>query len=118
MALVEVELTRDGSLRLTAAVAERYFPADALVARVVDRELWLVPVRGQGGGGMLLKQRNRAGDRAVLISEVLPPDVASGDLPAFWDESRGALRVALLPAPSSSLSTSSVTTPRQESSNA
>lgn len=94
MAPLSVELTREGSLRLPAAVAEAYFPTDAMVARVVERELWLVPVRGEGGGGLLLKRRNRAGDRAVVIWEALPADVSCGELPAYWDEPRGTLRIA------------------------
>ncbi len=95
MAPLAVELTAEGSLRLPAALAAAYFPGDAMVARVVERELWLVPVRGEGGGGLILKRRNRAGDRAVVIWEMLPADVVCGDLPAFWDAPRGTLRIAL-----------------------
>ena len=59
------------------------------------RELWLFPTRGAGGGGLILKQRNLAGDRSVLIWEHLPEGTPPGPLAAFWDETNGALRVAL-----------------------
>jgi hypothetical protein len=44
---------------------------------------------------LLLKQRNRQGDRSVLIWEVLPPDVRPGRLAARWDDERGMLRIAI-----------------------
>ena len=52
------------------------------------RELWLLPLVGPEGGGLLLKQRNRRGDRSTLIWEALPPDPAIGFSPAVWDEHR------------------------------
>lgn len=92
---LEIELTAEGSLHLAVEVAARFFPQDALAAFVRGPELWLTPLRGGGGGGLILKQRNRAGDRAVLIWEALPPDTPPGRRPAFWDAERGTLRVAL-----------------------
>ena len=96
---VEVEFTADGSLRLSAEVAGRHFPADALVAVPRGAELWLLPLTGPEGGGLLLKQRNRRGDRSTLIWEALetcPPDRRpTGPRPALWDDTNGALRVAL-----------------------
>lgn len=90
-----VEITADGNLRLTAEVAAKYFPADSLVAIPRGDELWLMPLIGPEGGGLLLKQRNARGDRSTLIWEALPPDPPTGSCPAVWDESSGALRVAL-----------------------
>ncbi|TIC82982.1 hydrogenase maturation protease [Nocardioides sp. GY 10127] len=116
-----VTLTAGGSLHLSAAQAERWFPESALVARVVEGSasdsgaggdagaahpvLELLPLVGPGNGGLVLKQRNAAGDRAVLLSEVLGFSVGSspvgrtvaepGTLDADWDEGRGVLRVAL-----------------------
>ncbi len=90
-----VEITADGYLRLSAAVAAHYFPEDVLVPLVKGRELWLLPLRGAAAGGLLLKQRNAQGDRAVIIWEALPPDTPPGWRPAFWDGANGALRVAL-----------------------
>jgi hydrogenase maturation protease len=91
-----VEFTPEGSLRLSAEVAARYFPADALVAVSRGSELWLMPLVSTEGGGLLLKQRNIRGDRSTLIWESLPPGSSPvGERPAIWDDARGALRVDL-----------------------
>jgi hydrogenase maturation protease len=90
-----VELTADGYLRLDAALAASRFPSDALAAVPRDGELWLYPLRGPSSGGLLLKQRNPAGDRAVLIHEVLGSGVTAGVRPACWDDEHKALRIAL-----------------------
>lgn len=93
---VRVTFTGDGSLRLAADVARAYFPSDSLVAVPRDDELWLLPLVGPEGGGLLLKQRNPAGDRSTLIWEALPhDDPPVGDRDAVWDDAHGALRVAL-----------------------
>jgi hypothetical protein len=89
----EVEFTADGYLRLDADVARRYFPDDALVAVPHGRELWLLPLVGPEGGGLLLKQRNRQGDRAALVWESLAGDRPVGTRAAVWDATSGALRV-------------------------
>jgi len=91
----EVEFTALGYLVLDADLARERFPNDTLLAMRRGDELWLLPTRGPGGGGLLLKQRNPAGDRSVLVSEVLAPAVPNGRCPAFWDDAHGALRVAL-----------------------
>jgi hypothetical protein len=78
-------------------VAARCFPSDLLVASVRGREMWLIPLRGPGAGGLLLKRRNPRGDRSVLLAGILPLDVAPGLYPAFWDEREAALRVAFAP---------------------
>ncbi|MCS7289101.1 MAG: hydrogenase maturation protease [Roseiflexus sp.] len=93
--MLSVELTEKGYLHLPVDLAQRYFPNDALVAMVRDGELWLLPTRGPAAGGLLLKQRNRQGDRSVLIRDVLPPDTSPGWRTAHWDDEHGALRVAL-----------------------
>lgn len=92
-----VELTADGSLRLSARLAASRFPADAAVALRRDGELWLLPLTGPRSGGLLLKQRNLAGDRSVLVREVLADRVPVGVRPAVWDADRGALRIPLGP---------------------
>jgi hydrogenase maturation protease len=89
----EVELTDDGYLRLDADVAAAYFPNDALVAVPNGHELWLVPLVGPQGGGLLLKQRNRRGDRSTLVWEALPTHRPVGRREAVWDATNGALRV-------------------------
>lgn len=92
---VVVELTDQGYLHLPADLAQQYFPNDTLVALVQQGELWLLPTRGPGAGGLLLKQRNRQGDRSVLIRHMLPPDTTPGQRAARWDDERGMLRVNL-----------------------
>jgi len=91
-----VELTPSGYLVLQAEVARTFFPNDTLLVFPKPRELWLLPTRGAGGGGLLLKQRNPDGDRAVLVREVLGDTLPVGQLQAIWDNGQGALRVALL----------------------
>lgn len=95
----EVELTADGYLRLDAEVAARYFPGDALVAVPRGNELWLLPLVGPQGGGLLLKQRNARGDRSALVLESLPDGTPAGRREAVWDDGNGALRVDLTRAP-------------------
>lgn len=92
---MQVELTAQGYLQLPAELAERHFPGDGLVALPRPPELWLLPTRGAAAGGLLLKRRNLRGDRSVLIREQLPEGTPPGPRPAFWDETNGALRVAL-----------------------
>lgn len=96
---VEVEsvlLTSEGNLRLSAELAQKYFPAGVLVATLAsDEELVLLPLRSAANGGLVLKQRNTAGDRAVLLSEVLRFHPPAGRFPVSWHADRGALVVAL-----------------------
>lgn len=91
----QVEFTADGYLRLDARLAGKRFPSDAAVAAVRDGQLWLLPLRGPQSGGLLLKQRNVAGDRSVLIRDALDDEVPVGVRAAAWDPEQGALRVPL-----------------------
>lgn len=93
MTAVTVEITAEGDLRLSAETAQTYFPSDSLVAVLRGSELWLMPLVGPEGGGLLLKQRNARGDRSALIWESLPPNPPVGARPAVWDDASGALRV-------------------------
>lgn len=88
-----VGFTETGDLRLTAEVAQRFFPNDSLVAQRRGAELWLFPLVGPEGGGLLLKQRNTAGDRSTLVWEALGDTRPVGGRAAFWDDAEGALRV-------------------------
>ncbi len=90
-----VEITHDGYLRLGAQLAKSRFSSDAAVGQLRDGELWLLPLRGPRSGGLLLKQRNPAGDRAVLVREILGDDAPSGVRAAHWDDENGALRIVL-----------------------
>lgn len=97
---VTVEISADGYLRLDAALAAGRFPSDATAAVPRDGELWLYPLRGPSSGGLLLKQRNPAGDRAVLIHPVLSQESLGTGFPvgvraAFWDDEHKALRIPL-----------------------
>ena len=92
---VSVEITDNGYLRVDAALAATRFPSDALAAVLRDGQLWLFPLRGPSSGGLLLKQRNPAGDRAALVREVLGDRFRSGIRPAFWDDEHKVLRIPL-----------------------
>jgi len=97
---VSVEITDDGYLRLDATLAASRFPSDALAAVPREGELWLYPLRGPSSGGLLLKQRNPAGDRAVLIHAVLTQEGLAAGFPvgiraACWDDEHKALRIPL-----------------------
>lgn len=92
---VTVEFTGEGYLRMDASLAASRFPSDAVAAVPRGAELWLYPLRGPSSGGLLLKQRNSAGDRAVLIHEVLADGFPVGICAACWDDEHKALRVSL-----------------------
>ena len=92
---VDVEITGDGYLRMGADLAAGRFPSDALAAVPRDEELWLYPLRGPSSGGLLLKQRNPAGDRVVLVREMLGEGFPAGVRAAFWDDGHKALRIPL-----------------------
>ncbi|MEO1085980.1 MAG: hydrogenase maturation protease [Acidobacteriota bacterium] len=94
-ASLALRLTEHGYLHFPAELAARLFPLDLAAPVLRGRELWLYPTRGAGGGGLILKQRNTAGDRSVLIWEQLPAGTPPGSLAAFWDGEQGVLRVAL-----------------------
>lgn len=92
---LRLELTSDGYLRIAAEDAEHFFPDDVLVALWRDESLLLIPTRGAAAGGLMLKQRNAAGDRSLLIAEVFGFRVTAGRYTAVWDESIGGLRLVL-----------------------
>lgn len=92
---VTVEFTADGYLRISADLAASRFPAHVAAGTVRDGQLWLLPLRGPRSGGLLLKQRTAAGDRAVLVRELLHDEIPHGIRTAVWDASHGALRISL-----------------------
>jgi hypothetical protein len=92
---VSVRFTDDGYMRLDAVLAASRFPSDAVAALLRDDDLWVIPLRGPRSGGLLLKQRNPAGDRSLLVREVLGDLPVTGDHPAFWDDAQQALRIPL-----------------------
>jgi hypothetical protein len=65
MSAVAIEF-HDGRLYLTRGVCETYFArVDAVILLRDGADLRVLPVRNQGAGGYLLKQRNAAGDRVI-----------------------------------------------------
>jgi len=92
---VEVEITAQGSLHLSAEVAREFFAQDTLLVQIKGKEMWLLPTRGAASGGLFLKQHTVRGDRSVVIWEHLPADFQPGTRLAFWDSAHHALRVAL-----------------------
>lgn len=89
---VTVEFTADGYLRLTPRPRPLAF-LDAVAAVLRDDEFWLIPLRGPRSGGLLLKQRTPAGDRCVLVSEVLRNAPLQGVFRGCWDDEHTALRI-------------------------
>ncbi len=90
------EITADGSLHLDADVAARFFPADSLAARCDGDDLVLYPLRSTAAGGLLLKQRTAAGDRATLIHQVFDDAQRAlpvGRFPLRWDDDSKTARL-------------------------
>lgn len=98
-AATEVEFTEGGYLHLPAAFSAKHFPADVCAATTQAGELLLLPVNSQANGGHLLKTRNSAGDRSLLVRELLDAAEPVGTFPAVWDHVRGAVvvRIGRLP---------------------
>ncbi|AQT80884.1 peptidase M52 [Mycolicibacterium litorale] len=92
---VSVQFTADGYLRVDAVLAASRFPSDAVAAVLRDDALWLIPLRGPRSGGLLLKQRTPAGDRSLLVREVIGDSPVTGVRRAFWDDAEQALRIPL-----------------------
>lgn len=90
-----VEFTPDGYLRLDRDLAKLRFPSDAAVAILRGEELVLIPLRGPESGGLILKQRTAAGDRSLLVREVLHDREPTGRRRAVWDDAQGALLIRL-----------------------
>ncbi|MFZ2501717.1 MAG: hydrogenase maturation protease [Nocardioides sp.] len=100
-----VEITSAGYLHLSAEQVARWFAAGVLLAKQqpvqsagsdeAALELLLVPVRSATNGGLVLRQRNAAGEHTLLISEVQGFAPTPGRFEASWDEHRGALVVRL-----------------------
>ena len=93
----DVELTDAGCLLLPATLAAERFPGDVCLARVAGAGLELMPLHDAAYGGLVMKQRNAAGDRSVLVNEVLGFDLAGriGTHPSTWDAERGTLVIDL-----------------------
>lgn len=88
-----VEFTGKGYLVIPVHLANRYFPGDSLVALMRDSRLFLLPIRNQASGGLLMKHRNSKGDRSVFIDEVTRGRAIKGVFKAVWHEADAALVV-------------------------
>ncbi|MGY2876097.1 hydrogenase maturation protease [Marmoricola sp. URHA0025 HA25] len=97
-----VEVTEGGYLRISAALSEEFFPGGAC-GLALDQDsggaaaLLLVPLQSTANGGQLLKVRNSAGDRVLLVRETLSDDLPVGEHRTKWDDERGVLVVHLEP---------------------
>lgn len=100
-----LELSADGYLHMSAQAAHRCFPEDTLLALWREGNLVLLPTRGAAAGGLMLKQRNAAGDRSLLISEVFAFKMPIGQYTAYWDDEIGGWRVAGIAVNSASQTT-------------
>lgn len=97
-----VEVTDGGYLRIAAALSEEFFPGGACGLALGNDsegalELLLVPLQSTANGGQLLKVRNSAGDRVLLVRETLSDDLPVGEHRTEWDDERGVLVVHLEP---------------------
>lgn len=93
-----VELTPSGSLHVDAATAAAHLPSDACVASYADGVLTLLPLVHAGHGGLVVKQRTPAGDRSILLAEVLgfvDLESLAGSYELEVDKTGGMLRVRL-----------------------
>jgi hypothetical protein len=94
---VRVELTERGSLLIPAEVSAACFDhAPSVLVGGVEGELRVVAIGARAVGGLILKQRNARGDRAVLVSEQLPAHWDPGEREATWDAEERTLRVPLV----------------------
>jgi hydrogenase maturation protease len=91
---VTVEFTPEGHLRLPADFARAHFPDDRIAAlRAPTGEIVVMPVGVAASGGLMLKQRNVAGDRSVLLREALADDYPVGFVGAQWSRKRRRLTI-------------------------
>ncbi|NLI67234.1 MAG: hydrogenase maturation protease [Bacilli bacterium] len=92
---MKCQITENGYLQMPAEIAETYFQTNAIIVVPQEEHLLVMPVSYVGAGGLILKYRNKKGDRSVFITEFLPEDVDYGERTVEWDEEALALRVPL-----------------------
>ena len=88
-----------GNIYVDAEIYQRYFSGIESVAVLANEgDIALMPVRNQGGGGLLLKIRNARGDRVIHAREILESAGISEDqeinVTPKWDSDFAALRVS------------------------
>jgi hypothetical protein len=94
---------RDGSLYFSRALYDAYFEGlESVILHERAGKLLIMPVRHLAGGGLLLKIRNRQGDRVVHAREFFRDhaldETLDQDIPVLWDNDNAAL-VMNLPTP-------------------
>lgn len=89
-----VEITDAGYLHLPADLAAEHIPSDAVGVRRDGDAIILLPLASAAHGGRILKQRNVAGDRSVLLIDLLP-DGVSGEFPVTVDPELATLTIDL-----------------------
>lgn len=92
---MECHITEKGYLYIPAEDAKKYFNTGAIIVQVTGDELFIMPTKYVGAGGLILKYRNKKGDRTVFIQTYLPDDVHVGPRKAIWDENLLAFRLPL-----------------------
>ena len=89
-----------GNIHVPAGIYGKYFhgaKAAALLSQ--DNDIVLMPLRSEGGGGLLLKVKNARGDRVIHAREFLSSigireDIAF-DAEFCWDSELTGLRLAI-----------------------
>lgn len=89
--IVDVEVTSDGYLRLPAEFSQQYFSYDKCIGTIAEGEFVLWPATNYTDAAILMKQRNVAGDRSVLIREIWGDEYPVGNFAAQWQASRKRL---------------------------
>ncbi|MCA9261642.1 MAG: hypothetical protein KDA61_20635 [Planctomycetales bacterium] len=90
-----LQLTESGYLRISRDEAESAFPSGTAVAVLRDRQLTLLPTRGDGTGGLIWKYRNSRGDRSLFVGDLFGAAVPAGRYQGRWDAVVGGFHVSL-----------------------
>jgi len=90
---INVEITADGYLRIPADFSAEHFSYDKCIGSVADGSYVLWPATNYTDAAILMKQRNVAGDRSVLIREIWGDQYPIGNFTALWQASRRRLVV-------------------------
>lgn len=93
--MFEVELTQEGNLRIPATEAGQYFRWDRARVLPTSDGVTLIPTVPNAPDGLILKQRNLAGDRSIMIRELLPDIFVPGHYQAQWNGRLRHLEVPL-----------------------
>lgn len=92
---IQVEFRSDGHLRIPASVALEHFKWDHVRLRIQPDSIVVMPTSPQAPDALLLKQRNLAGDRSVMLAEFLGDVPPVGMREAHWDNHLRSLVIQL-----------------------